>query len=105
MGNVLAGYESLIRRYLDGGISVDEFRAAYFDLFKNEGALDKAQFELLDELFGDLDSFTTDPTLLAERPDFYLDEAKLREKAQVTAALLHNSSSRRAPPTPDGFQA
>jgi len=34
-------------------------------------------FELLDGLFDDIDAFTADPQLLAENPEYYLDEVKL----------------------------
>lgn len=78
--NVLADYVQLIERFLNGEVLVDEFQKAYLDRFKNEGQLDEPLFELLDELFGDVDSFTTDPQLLAENPSFYLDEAGLRRR-------------------------
>jgi hypothetical protein len=84
----LVDYERLFERFLGGAMSVEEFQAAYLYLFKNEGQLDEPLFELLDELFGDVDSLTTNQQLLAENPNFYLDEATLRQKVQKTADRL-----------------
>jgi hypothetical protein len=67
---------------------VEEFQETYLERFKNETNLDREAFQLLDELFGDVDSFTVDQRLLAESPDFYLDEARLREKVHVVADSL-----------------
>ncbi len=88
MSNALINYEILLKQFLDDAISIEEFQAAYCERFKNEGRLDEPLFKLLDELFGDVDSFTTDQKLLAENPGFYLDEARLREKVQSTVSRL-----------------
>lgn len=88
MSNPLLHYRSLLEQFLNGWISVDEFQARYLERFKNEGHLDGRLFDLLDELYGDVDSFTTDWELLAESPDFYLDEAALREKVRNAVIRL-----------------
>jgi len=67
---------------------VEQFQSIYLERFKNEEQLNGATFELLDELFGDVDSFTADQRLLAENPDFYLDEVRLREKVRSVANRL-----------------
>jgi hypothetical protein len=86
--STLVDYERLLEQFLSGAMPVEEFQATYLDRFKNEGQLDEPLFELLDELFGDVDSFTTDPQLLAENPSFYLDEAGLRHKVRQAAVRL-----------------
>lgn len=68
MSNALINYEILLKQFLDGAISIEEFQAAYCERFKNEGRLDEPLFKLLDELFGDVDSFTTDQKLLKHFP-------------------------------------
>lgn len=98
MENPAVAYYSLLSQFLSGKMSVDEFRSTFLEWFKSEGQLDISIFELLDELFGDVDSFTLDQRLLAENPGFYLDEAGLREKAQVVAcrlAVLTDNTDRR----------
>ena len=82
MNNILAKYELLFKQFLDSVISVEDFQKTYLELFKNEMQLEESLFKLLDELFGDVDSFTTDQELLTENPEFYLDEAKLRAKVE-----------------------
>ena len=92
-----AEYRSLLDRFLPRELSVEEFQSAYLDRFKNETReLDEPLFELLDSLFGDVDGFSTDPALIAEHPDFYLDEEGLRQKVDAAASrlsLLLNTSS------------
>jgi len=81
MSNAYVDYERLLNSFLSGEISADGFQRTYLARFKNEKRiLDKSLFELLDELFGDVDAFSSDPTLLAENPTWYLDEIALREK-------------------------
>lgn len=86
--SAIVDYELLLEQFLSGAMPVDKFQAIYLDRFKNERQLDESLFELLDELFGDVDAFTTDPQLLAENPSFYLDEAGLRQKVRQAAARL-----------------
>lgn len=88
MSNAQVDYGSLLGQFLNGEIPVEEFQVTYLDCFKNEGQLDAPTFRLLDELFGDVDSFTTDQQLLAENPGFYVDEARLREKVRNVANRL-----------------
>ena len=83
-------YELLLERFLSGSMPVEEFQATYLNRFKCEGPLNEPLFALLDQLFGDIDSFTADSKLLAEKPHFYLDEARLRQKVREAANRLSN---------------
>ena len=93
-----ADYKLLLEQFLTSAISVEKFQETYLDRFKNEGPLDEPLFKLLDELFGDVDSFTSDPQLLAENPGFYLDEAGLREKVRRIMSHLSKLKTRRKEP-------
>ena len=71
-----------------GDMPVEEFQNAYMNRVKTEGYLDAPLFQVLDDLFHEVDSYTNDPRLLAHAPDFYLDEARLREKVRQAAKRL-----------------
>lgn len=83
-------YQQLIEQFLHEEMSAKEFQAVFIDTFKKEKQLGEPLFAILDELFGDVDSFTDDQKLLAENPNFYLDEARLRQKAKKTIIRLLN---------------
>jgi hypothetical protein len=83
MNIVFAKYSDLIERFLTRQLSAQKFSDYFLENFKEETEpLNQELFLLLDELFGDADSFTTDSGLLAEDPDFYLDETGLEAKAR-----------------------
>ena len=88
MSSSVVDYELLMEQFLRGAMPVEEIQTTYLNRFKNEGQLDDPLFELLDELCGDGDSFTTDPQLLAGDPSFYVDETSLREKVRQVAVRL-----------------
>lgn len=82
-------YGALLNQFLNREISVEEFQERYLELFKNERRqLAEPLFELLDGLFGDIDAFSSDPQLIAEDPEYYLDEISLREKVCAVATRL-----------------
>ena len=90
MKEEIRDYRDLLERFLARELAVEQFQAMYLAIFKNESRrLDEPEFLLLDELFGDVDSFTADPELLAEQPDFYIDEQTLRAKVRHVAANMH----------------
>jgi hypothetical protein len=83
-------YTTLIDQFLTGAIPVDVFCDTYLRRFKAEQTpLGEPLYDILNDLFGDIDCYTTDPTLLASDPDFYLDEPRLRERASESLRQLH----------------
>jgi hypothetical protein len=86
-------YLVLMNTFLHGEMPSAEFQLAYIEKFKNETTLfDEKVFQLLDELFGDVDAFCADPeelaALQAELPGFYLDEQTLRGRVSDIAQRL-----------------
>ena len=76
-------YTKLFEEFLAENLPVDDFEAAYFMRFKNETQmLDDRLYDVLEDVFGDLDSFTHDAELSADKPDFYLDEPGLRRRVR-----------------------
>jgi hypothetical protein len=93
MSGMYTDYEILLHGFLSGASSAEDFQRAYLERFKNESReLDEALFEILDELFGDVDVFCADPALLAElrvaKPGFYLDEKALHAKVAQASQRL-----------------
>lgn len=87
--DICSDYKQLIDKFINGSLLVDEFQHIYLDKFKNEKRyLNKTLHELLEDIFGDIDSFTLDPELHAERPYFYLNESRLRNKMKKASSLL-----------------
>jgi hypothetical protein len=83
MSKAFEMYGDLIERFLGHKLSLQEFSTIFMERFQNETEqLDEPLFLLLDELFGDVDSTTGDPELLAERPEFYMDKEGLEVKAR-----------------------
>lgn len=100
MGSEYEDYGSLLNRFIQHRMSADEFQIAYLKLFKNERRqLDEALFDVLDTLFGDVDAFSSEPTIRAEleaqKPGFYLDEAKLRQRVVYAFERLEALKRRR----------
>ena len=89
MTDICQEYKLLFEKFLAGAIPVEEFQTVYLGRFKNEQrSLDEALYELLEGVFGDVDSFTTDQQLLVDDSDFYLDELQLREKVRQASIRL-----------------
>jgi hypothetical protein len=82
-------YTRMMRSFIQGAMPTTEFVKGYLDKFKNETRqLSEDEFEILDELFGDIDAYTPDATLIAENPSFYVDEIQLRERVAMTIEKL-----------------
>ncbi|WP_043481367.1 colicin immunity domain-containing protein [Janthinobacterium sp. HH01] len=82
-------YRDLLRKFVAHEMTVAQFQSTFFTQFlKDPCKFDESLFLLLDELFGDVDSYTDDPVLLAKSPDFYLDLPGLERKAQDIGARL-----------------
>lgn len=82
-------YRKLLELYLNGELSTEDFCAQYDETFLNDKTMfEEALYEILNDLFSDAESLTSNPTLLAKGPAFYLDEKHFREKAEAAAGRL-----------------
>jgi hypothetical protein len=91
--NPREGYLSLMEAFINQTISARDFERRYVEKFKNEsGSLDESTYQVLDEVFGDVDAFEPDESLRreleAEDPGYYLDEVRLKERVQAAVARL-----------------
>jgi hypothetical protein len=75
----LSEYVTLIRNFVEGGVSAHEFERDYLQMFKSDVARrPRQQFEILNRLFSDVDAYCADPDL---RSDDDIDENQLRTSA------------------------
>jgi hypothetical protein len=79
--------------FVDGTISAAEFERRYLDKFKREQRpLDEMTYQLLDEVFGDVDAFCADEEvydqIAAEHPGWPHNAAELREKVRAAITRL-----------------
>ena len=97
MSQDISHYLSLLKQFLENQLSADAFQSQYLEMFKHDNRpLDSALFNILDTLFGDIDSFVSDPGLRSElesqTPGFYLDEPTLRRRvSDAYAELKHHA--------------
>ena len=66
VSRMLEQYRELLHRFVIGNISADEFATDYLARFKDEpNQVIGEEFNMLDELFADVDDYVSDPTLRA----------------------------------------
>jgi hypothetical protein len=85
---VLERYSSLLRAYLDGQLSTEEFERRYLDAFKSEAEGMSAElFSILDGLFSDVDSYSSEcPT--GQETSFVISEPMLRRQVALALARI-----------------
>jgi hypothetical protein len=87
VARMLDTYRDLIRRFVIGDVSADQFEADYLARFKadpNQVAGD--EFDILDGLFSDVDDYVDEPALRRSTGGISGDE--LRARARQAYALL-----------------
>lgn len=90
---ILAPYLALIDAFLAGRISVEAFERQYLDTFLAETrTIPSEPFEMLNELFGDVDAFCGDVQLY--RPGIDLDEGELRDRCSHAVVRLLDYQTR-----------
>jgi len=88
----LRPYIDLIESFLSNQIDALKFESAYLKLFKNDASgWSGAEYNSLNDLFGDVDSFCADPKL---RDTGDLDEAQLRQSARLALERLSAQGNR-----------
>jgi hypothetical protein len=64
VSRMLINYRDLIHRFVIGDISADEFETNYLARFKDDrNQVIGEEFDILDELFADVDDYVSDATL------------------------------------------
>lgn len=82
----LTPYVRLIESFLNSQISPLTFEREYLNMFKNDATgWSGAEYDVLNDLFGDVDAFCADPKLRG--PDD-LDEDQLKQRARTALEKL-----------------
>jgi hypothetical protein len=90
VSRMLEKYRDLIRRFVTGEISADEFETNYLTRFKDDPKqVSGEEFDILDELFADVDDYVSDPTLRETTGGISAEE--LRARARDTYARLFDA--------------
>lgn len=85
---MLAGYEPIIRAFITGTSKADDFERDYLLYFKNDShQVGGPEFDVLDELFADIDDYVADPRLREEVSG--IDEEELRARAREAYKKLY----------------
>lgn len=92
VSRMLENYRELIRRFSIGEMTADDFENEYLTRFKNDSdQVTGAEFDILDELFADVDDYVDDPELRAETGG--ISGGELRERARDVYARLFDGGS------------
>jgi Bacterial self-protective colicin-like immunity len=90
VSRMLENYRDLIRRFVIGDISADEFETDYLARFKDDtNQVTGEEFDILDELFADVDDYVSDPTLRESTGGISGEE--LRARARDAYARLFDA--------------
>lgn len=86
--NRLRPYIELVATYVEGGISAEEFDKRFSEQYLNDDTRwSEEEFDVLDRLFADTDSFDPDPAVRAEL-EYTIDETELHACASQALAKL-----------------
>jgi hypothetical protein len=86
---MLENYRELLHRFVIGDISADEFETDYLARFKDDAnQVMGEEFDILDELFTDVDNYVSDPALRESTGGISGEE--LRARARDAYAHLFN---------------
>ena len=82
-------YVHLMKSFVENKIDANEFERRYLSMFKSDtNSWTEAEYETLNNLFGEVDAFCADPEL---RDEGDIDEEQLREATRKTLAKCRNS--------------
>jgi hypothetical protein len=86
------GYQTLLQNYTVQIISTEQFEIEYLESFKNEsGDMDKRLFDILEDLFEDLDAYSPMWTLEDEKDAPYrITEVTLRKEVVIALQKLED---------------
>lgn len=86
---MVAGYQGMIRRFIAGETPANQFESEFLQYFKSDTKqVSSDEFDILDELFANVDEYVEDPQLRAATGG--IDSEELRRRAQEAYQLLYS---------------
>ena len=89
--HILGKYITIIKKFADGDMKAFDFERSYLEMFKSEGELQGRLFDVLNELFSDVDSYCGDAEIAnynKEDPFHDIDENELLNRAKSSLQKL-----------------
>jgi len=85
VSRMLQNYRDVIRRFVIGDISADEFETDYLTRFKDDpNQVIGEEFDILDRLFADVDDYVSDPTVRESAGGISGEELRARARDAYT---------------------
>lgn len=82
---MLDGYEPIIRQFVDGQLSAQNFESAFLTHFTNDRhQVIGEEFDVLDGLFADVDEYVSEPELRETVGGIDADELRARARSAYT---------------------
>jgi hypothetical protein len=82
---MLINYRDLVRRFVIGKFRADDFETDYLARFKDDpNQVIGEEFDILDELFADVDDYVSDPTLRESTGGIGGEELRARARDAYT---------------------
>lgn len=87
--NIKREYLQLINSFLKSEITANDFSLKFIDKMKNDNrTFGDDLYDLLEEMFGEANSYTDKHEIYITNPDWYLTDIQLKNKATLIASKL-----------------
>ncbi|MEM9859820.1 MAG: colicin immunity domain-containing protein, partial [Bacteroidota bacterium] len=89
--HILDKYISIIKKFTDGEMKASDFERRYIEMFKSEVELQGRLFDVLNQLFSDVDAYCGNPEIAnynKEDPFHDIDENELLSQAKYSLREL-----------------
>ena len=88
VARMVQNYSPLIKAFIDGRISPEDFETAYLAKFKGDSTqVVGPHFDILDELFADVDDYVSEPGLRERTGGISGEELRVRARSAYARLL------------------
>jgi Bacterial self-protective colicin-like immunity len=89
LGLAIAPYRQLLKDFVEGGLTADEFEKQYFEIYLNDNDLECSDtvFNVVDGFFAEVDAYVSNPAIRdLNSGDLGPDELRAKAKALLRRA-------------------